>query len=224
MSSLLYTRLPGAAPLWAALAMLPVGYSSAQAQLELTVHGGIHSARLDRPERGLEQPARGISIQSAAGEATALGLRAGGTLGLHWRWDAGFVWSQNHSAIGSVGPTVPDFETHTIFVSSLIQALLTSPEARLGLRAGAGPALILHRGSGSSLLTRQADVGGMLNLSSKYSLDGRLAIRLDAQEYLFSSSFREPYAGQFVGVPVQPAGPQFRHEFILLAGLSWLTH
>jgi hypothetical protein len=81
--------------------------------------------------------------------------------------------------------------------------------------------LILHRGSGESLLDRQTDVGGMVTLSGQYSLDGRLALRLDAQEYLFNSSFREPYAGQFVGDPVQPAGSQFRHEFVILAGVSW---
>lgn len=209
--------------LLALLAMLLAGASRADAQLELTLHGGIDAARLDRPERSLEQPARGISLLSAPGEATALGLRAGAPMARRWRWDAGLVWSRNRSAIGAFGPAAPPFETRTLFVSTSIQAQLTPPDTRFGLRVGAGPALIAHQGSGTSLLTRQTDLGGMLNLTGQYSLDGRLAIRLDAQEYLFSSSFREPYSGQFVGDPVQPAGSQFRHELVVLAGFSWLT-
>jgi hypothetical protein len=213
----------GAAALGTIFVMLG-GASDARAQLEITVHGGIDAARLDRPERALDQPARGISLQSAPGEATALGLRLSGPVAPRWGWDAGLVWSRNRSALGTVGPSAPDFETHTIFASATAQALLTPPEARLGLRAGAGPALILHRGSGSSLLTRQADLGGLLNFSAQYSLDGRLGLRVDTQTYLFSSSFRDPYGGQFVGAPVQEAGSQFRHEFVLLAGLLWRTH
>jgi hypothetical protein len=204
--------------------MLVLSAPPAYAQLELTVHGGIDAARLDRPERTLEQPARGVSMLSAAGEATALGLRAGAPLARRWRWDAGLVWSLNRSALGTVGRKAPPFETQTLFLSTSIQAQLTPSEGRLGLRAGAGPALIGHRGSGTSLLTRQADLGGMLSLTGQYSLDGRLALRLDAQEYLFSSSFRDAYGGQFIGAPVQPAGSQFRHELVLLAGFSWLTH
>ena len=192
--------------------------------MEIAVQGGVDAARLDRPERSLVQPARGISLRSAPGEARALGLRASGVVALRWRLDGGLVWSRNRSALGTVGPKAPAFETHTLFLSTSMQALLLPPEARAGLRVGAGPALIVHQGSGTSLLTRQADVGAMLNLSGQYSLDGRLAIRLDAQEYLFSSSFREPYAGESVGAPVQPAGSQFRHELVVLAGLSWLTH
>jgi hypothetical protein len=197
--------------------------TAAHAQLEITAHGGVDAARLDRPERALVQPARGISLQSAPGEARALGLRASGVVAPRWRWDGGMVWSRNRSALGTVGPKAPDFETHTLFLSASMQALLLPSEARVGLRAGAGPALIVHQGSGSSLLTRQTDLGAMLSLSSQYSLDGRLAIRLDAQQYLFSSSFREPYAGQWLGAPVQPAGSRFRHELVVLAGLSWLT-
>jgi hypothetical protein len=196
----------------------------AHAQLEIAVQGGVDAARLDRPERALVQPARGVSLLSAPGEARALGLRASGAVSRRWRWDGGVVWSRNTSALGTVGPKAPEFETHTMFLSVSMQALLLPPEARVGLRVGAGPALIMHQGSGSSLLTRQADLGAMLNLSSQYSLDGRLAMRLEAQEYLFSSSFREPYAADFLGAPVQPAGSQFRRELVVLAGLSWLTH
>jgi hypothetical protein len=204
--------------------VLVVAAPRAHAQLELTVHGGVDAARLDRPERALEQPARGISMLSAPGEATALGLRVGAPMAGRWRWDAGLVFSLNRSALGTVGRKAPPFETQTLFVSTSIQAQLTPPGGRLGLRAGAGPALIGHRGSGTSLLTRQTDLGGMLSLTGQYSLDGRLALRLDAQEYLFSSSFRDAYGGQYIGAPVQPAGSQFRHELVLLAGFSWLTH
>jgi hypothetical protein len=196
--------------------------ASAAAQVEITLHGGVHAARLGRPERVLVQPARFISLQSDRGEATALGIRLGGPVTTRFGWDAGMVWSRNRSASGSFGGgTPPDFDNHTLFASATAQAMLIPPTGRLGLRLGAGPALIFHRGTGESLLNRQIDVGGMVTLSGQYSLDGRLALRLDAQEYLFNSSFREPYAGQFVGDPVQPAGSQSRHEFVILAGVAW---
>lgn len=194
------------------------------AQVELTIEGGVHAARLDRPERALEQPARGMSLQGAPGEATTLGLRFSGPLHGRWYLDGGLAWSRNRSAQGTVGPAAPDFETHTLFTSATLQARLTAPEARLGLRAGAGPALILHRGSGTSLLARQADLGALLTAGGSFSIDGRLALRLDAQEYLFSSRFADAYTPALLGAPTQPAGSRFRHEFVLLAGLSWGAH
>ena len=207
----------------AAIVMLVTGrISPAAAQVEITLHGGVHAARLDRPEREFEQPARFLSLQSAPGEAMALGIRLAAPVSARFGWDAGMVWSRNRSFSGSFGvDTRPDFENHTFFASATAQLMLTPPTGKVGLRLGAGPALILHRGTGESLLNRQTDVGGMVTLSGQYSLDGRLALRLDAQEYLFSSSFREPYLGQFVGDPVRPAGSQFRHEFVILAGVTW---
>ncbi len=196
---------------------------AARAQrVEITVYGGVHAARLDRPERALEQPGRGVSLQSAPGEATAFGLGITAPLSGPWLWDAGLVWSRNRSALGTVGLTAPAFETHTLFTSTTVRARLTPAGGRFGLSAGAGPALVLHQGSGASLLARQADLGAVLSLAGTMSLDARLGFRLDAQEYLFSSTFRDSYAPPFTGALVQASGPQFRHEFVLLAGLSWL--
>jgi hypothetical protein len=210
-------------PAWYALALAAApGVLQAQG-VELTIHGGFHAVGLDRPERALEQPGRDVSIQSAPGEATALGLRLSTPLSGRWLWDAGLVWSRNRSVLGAVGRTAPAFETHTMFTSTTVRARLTPALGRFGLSVGAGPALVLHQGSGSSLLARQADLGAVLSVAGTMNLDGRLGIRLDAQEYLFSSTFGDSYAPPFTGALVQAAGPQFRHEFVLLAGLSWLA-
>jgi hypothetical protein len=213
-----------AAFLTATLLAMTAAAPPAHAQgVELTAYGGVHSSRLNRPERSLDQPARGISLESAPGEAMALGFRVSAPLSGAWRWDVGLVWSRNRSAVGGFGfsRVAPDFETNTVFTSAMVRARLT-PASRFALSAGAGPALVLHEGSGTSLLSRQADPGAVFSLAGTMSLDGRMGIRIDAQEYLFSSTFRDSYAASPTG-GTQPAGPQFRHEFVILAGLSWLA-
>ena len=194
----------------------------AAAQVSVSVQGGVHAARIDRPERVLQQPARGTWIEGAAGEATAFGLRVGAWFSNRWGLDGGLAWSRNRSWQGSVGGTPPDFQTHTIFSSATVRAQLTAPDSRWGLQVGAGPALIFHAGSGSSLLARSSDVGALVNIGGSVRLDPRLALTLDAHEYLFSSRFAEPYT-PLVGAPL-PAGSRFRREFVLLAGFSWRTH
>lgn len=222
------THLAGIArPFWLYLApsllLLAAPLIPAAAQVEISVQGGIHAARLDRPERAVEQPTAGISLQGAKGEATTYGLRVGGWLSRRWGVDGGLALSRNHSWNGGtpIGIAQEGFETQTIFTSATLRARITSPDSRLGLVVGAGPALIFHRGSGTSLLTRNTDLGGLVDVGGSIHLSSRLAFTLDAQQYLFSSRFAEPYAGQFLGDPVQPAGSQFRHEFVILAGLSW---
>lgn len=51
-----------AMPLWAAFVLAPLGMTTAQAQVEITVHAGIDAARLDRPERG---PSSSRPVRSA---------------------------------------------------------------------------------------------------------------------------------------------------------------
>jgi hypothetical protein len=88
----------------AAVVLLATGtFSPAAAQVEITLHGGVHAARLDRPERVIEQPARFISLQSDPGEAMALGIRLAGPVTTRFGWDAGMVWSRNRSFSGSFG-------------------------------------------------------------------------------------------------------------------------
>jgi hypothetical protein len=192
-------------------------------QVVVSMHGGVHAARLDRPERAVRVPGAGIDLHGAKGEATTFGIRVGSWLSNRWGIDGGIAVSTNHSWNGGApfGLMIEEFETRTVFTSATVRARLTSPTSRLGLSIGAGPAVIFHGGSGTSLLTRNTDLGGLVDLVGNVGLTSRLGITLNLQEYLFASSFAEPYTGQFLGDPVRPAGSQFRHEFVLLTGISW---
>lgn len=207
------------------LLLLATPLVSAAAQVEISVQGGIHAARLDRPERTLIQSGE-IAIEGAKGEASTFGLRLGKWLSNRWSVDGGFALSRNRSWRGSVSiptglGTASDFQTQTIFSSATLRARITAPNSRFGLTVGAGPALIFHRGSGNSLLARNTDLGGLVDVGGSVRFSSRLAFTLDVQQYLFSSRFDEPYPGQFLGEPIQPAGSQFRHEFVILAGVAW---
>jgi hypothetical protein len=202
---------------------LLVPHAPAVAQVFISVHGGVHAARLDRPERAVLVPGAGIALAGAKGEATTFGVRVGAWLSKRWGIDGGLAVSNNHSWNGGApfGLMVEEFETRTVFTSATVRARLASSTSRLGLNIGAGPALIFHSGSGTSLLTRNTDIGGLVDVAGTIGVSSRLAVTLNLQQYLFASNFAEPYSGQFVGDPVRPAGSQFRHEFVLLTGIAW---
>jgi hypothetical protein len=166
-------------------------------------------------------PGGEIGQQGGQGEASALGLRVGHWLSERWGIEGGLVRSRNRAWSGSTAFGVEDFETRIIFTSATFRARLSAPQSKWGLAVGAGPALIFHEGSGTSLLTRNTDIGGLVDVAGSLGVSSRLAFTLNLHQYLFSSSFAEPYEGQFVGDPVQPAGSRFRHEFVILAGLAW---
>lgn len=205
------------------LSLLSIPTHPAAAQVLISVQGGVHAARLDRPERAVLVPGAGISLRGSKGEATTFGLRVGGWPSERWGIDGGIAISTNRSWAGGApfGLKIEDFETRTVFTSATVRARLTRPRSRLGLSVGAGPALIFHEGSGTSLLTRNTDVGGLVDVVGSVGVSSRLALTINLQQYLFSSSFAQPYEGQFLGDPIQPAGSKFRHEFVVLAGLSW---
>ena len=216
-----HSRLKGVFASSFLFALLPL--APADAQVYFTVHGGVHAARLDRPERAVLVPGAGIALEGGKGEATTFGVRGGGWLSNRWGIDGGIAVSNNHSWNGGApfGLMVEEFETRTVFTSATVRVRLTSPTSRLGLNIGAGPALIFHSGSGTSLLTRNTDLGGLVDVAGTVGISSRLAVALNVQQYLFASNFSQPYTGQFVGDPVRPAGSQFRHEFVILTGISW---
>ena len=201
--------------------LFPLG--PAFAQVVISIHGGVHAARLDRPERAVLVPGAGIALEGGKGEATTFGMRVSGWLSNRWGIDGGLAVSNNHSWDGGApfGLMVEEFQTRTVFASATVRARLTPPKSGLGLSIGVGPAIIFHGGSGTSLLTRNTDFGGLTDVAGSVGVTSRLAVTLNLQQYLFASNFAEPYTGQFLGDPVQPAGSQFRHEFVILTGIAW---
>jgi hypothetical protein len=191
------------------------------AQVSVTFHGGIHAGRPEAAQRAVDQPDQRTSAQGGAGEATTAGARLGMALTPRWTLDAGAAWSRSTSWEGRVSRPLPAFENHTIFASMTLQSLLSDPDSRIGLVAGAGPALIFHGGSDPALPNRQTDLGAVLMLGTVMRLDSRFSVRLDAQQYFFSSNFSQPYTPMLGGTPAEPSGSRFRHDFVMLAGLSW---
>ena len=200
--------------------LLSLAAIPAAAQVEITVHGGLHRGGPSGNHRELDEPRARTAGSRLLGEATTAGVRLGVCLSDRWQLDGGVAWSRSSNWEGAVSRTLPSFEARTLFVGSTVQGWLTQPGARLGVLAGAGPALILERGYGTTE-DQRTNLGGLLTFGAVMRLDHQFSVRLDAQQYLFSSTFAETYTPH-LGTPPMPArASSLRHDFVLLAGFSW---
>jgi hypothetical protein len=192
----------------------------AAAQVELTFHGGLHMGGAGGMRRELDQPTRVAGHSRLLGEATTAGARLGIGLSERWQWDGGVAWSRSSNWEGAVSRTLPSFEAQTLFLSSTVQGWLTQPGSRFGVVAGAGPALIFQRGDDASAF-QQTNLGGLVSFGGVMRLDHRFSVRIDAQQYLFSSTFGDSYTPHLGTAPAPEHGSRLRHDFVVLAGFSW---
>ena len=190
----------------------------AAAQVEVTVQGGLH-VDVAAAAHGREQPERPRDARRLPGEATTTGVRVAVGLAPRWQLDGGVAWSRSSTWEGAVSRTLPSFDAHSMFISSTIQGRLTEPEARFGVVAGMGPAVIVQRGNG--VADDQTNLGGLLTFGGVMRLDRRFSLRLDAQQYLFSSAFDDPYTPHLGTAPTPEHAAGMRHDFVVLAGFSW---
>ena len=212
--------------MWHRCASLPISLlfsltaMPAAAQVELTFHGGLHMGGAGGGRHALEQPARATASGRLLGEATTAGARLGIDLSEGWQLDGGVAWSRSSNWEGAVSRTLPSFEAQTLFLSSTVQGWLTQPGSRIGVVAGAGPALIFQRGHGASAV-HQTNLGGMVSVGGVMRLDHRFSVRIDAQQYLFSSTFDDSYTPHLGTAPAPEHASRLRHDFVVLAGFSW---
>ena len=212
--------------MWHRCSSLPISFLlsltaiPAAAQVEVTFHGGLHMGGAGGTRHALEQPARSPGPSRLLGEATTAGARLGVGLSERWQLDGGVAWSRSSNWEGAVSRTLPSFEAQTLFLSSTVQGWLTEPGSRIGVVAGVGPALIFQRGHGTSS-AQQTNLGGMLSFSGVMRLDHQFSVRIDAQQYLFSSTFDDSYTPHLGTAPAPEHASRLRHDFVLLAGFSW---
>ena len=106
--------------------ILCLAATPAAAQVEVTVHGGLHLDLAGGPRSGLEQTERPRGARRWAGEATTAGTRVAVGLSRGWQLDGGVAWSRNSNWEGAVSRTIPSFEARAMFISSTVQGWLTS--------------------------------------------------------------------------------------------------
>lgn len=198
---------------------LTLAANPAAAQVEVTIHGGLHSG-LEGARNRREQPTPATGPTRVLGGATTAGLRLGVGLSDRWQLDGGVAWSRNGNWEGAVSRSLPSFEGRTLFLGSTVQGFLTQPGARLGVFAGAGPALIFERGYGTAADER-TNLGGMLTFGAVMRIDPQFSVRLDAQQYLFSGTFEDNQTPHLGTAPMRQHASGLRHDFVLLAGFSW---
>ncbi|HEU4474017.1 MAG TPA: hypothetical protein VFR72_04215 [Gemmatimonadales bacterium] len=193
----------------------------AAAQVEITIHGGLH-AGVGAAQYGREQqPSRpSRSSNRLLGEATTAGARLGVAISERWQIEGGAAWARSSNWEGAVSRALPSVEDRTMFLSGTLQGWLTSPESRVGVVAGLGPALIQESRRGASS-ARHVNLGGLVSIGGVMRLDRRLSVRIDAQQYLFSSPLDRSYAPHFGALSSAQPSSALRHDLVILAGFSW---
>jgi hypothetical protein len=213
------------------LAVLPltVGFSDGMAQAELSLHAGVHVDRVDHPDRILSSGSS--AIISTKGEASVLGARAGYWFhpGLGLQFDvsrsSNSSWGTtpgsspslvNFSGSGGIPAPATDLSglvnrTTYLSVRGIVR---TAPGGSFQLFAAAGPALIVHSGTGTSLLTRNTDPGGVVEAGFRVRVARQVGVELALSNYLYDSRFLGTADGNI---------EDFRDDFLITPGLvySW---
>lgn len=203
------------------MALLLVVPAGLRAQVVITAQGGVHLGGV-RPTQSVQQASgsRTSGTRGVTGEATTAGARVGLGISRDWILDGGVAWSHSSSRSSAVGQPTPPIGPRTLFASSTIQTRLSNPASRLILIGGVGPALIFERGDGTAA-TRRTNIGGLATLAAVLRVDTRTALRLDAQQYFFSGDIGDTYLPHLGTAVPRSAGARTRHDFVLLAGISW---
>ncbi len=187
----------------------------------LTLQGGIHLDRFDRPERMNQQAMGGsdyIYAFTSRGEAPTVGLRVTRWLGGHLGVDGGLALAHNASWSGGLLEGESGPRKLTLFGSVAPVWRVLAPSSTFQLQLGAGPAFVGHMGTGESLLTRSTDLGGMAMADASLRLSRRLRLVVDAQNYRFRSSFDRAVL-PFGATQPYPAGSVTRSEWVFQSGL-----
>jgi hypothetical protein len=194
-----------------------VGSGPVLAQWDVAVHGGVHVDRVERPDRVVTEA--GAEMYAAKGEASALGARGGYWLRPALGLQLAASRSSNASWQGQTPVPGPGFANRTTYLSA--RGVARTPEDRaISLFAAAGPAVMLHGGSGTNLRSRDTELGGVLEGGARIRIAGRLGMELTLSNYLYPTRYPDAAPVELDGT-VEPAGSTVRHDLLLLTGITY---
>ena len=189
---------------------------SASGQLDVTLNLGVHFDRLDQPHRLITTP--DDQVFSTRGEAPTIGLRTTYWLRSHLGVEAGFATSQNQSWEGGGLMPIPTMNKRTSFASLAAVWRPFDAARRVQPRLAVGPAVILHSGSGESLLARQWDLGVVGSAGVHLRVSKSVQLGFDLQNYRFSTDFKQ-YSSS--GHTISRGEVIRRSEWLLLPAIRW---
>jgi hypothetical protein len=193
----------------------------APAQVEVAAHGGVHVDRATESDRVVTEG--GASMWATKGEASVIGARLGYWVRPALGLQLDVSRSSNESWFGSTPLPPPSFLNRTTYVSGRGVAR-TAPTGGLQLFIAAGPALMLHGGTGTNLRSRDTDLGGVLEAGARLRVAGRLGVQLALSNYFYGSRYTAVApSGHSGSEPTTSPGSAFRHDLLVMTGLvlSW---
>ena len=181
------------------------------AQFDLSAGYGITERVNERPRRTLTDSF--ADLTDSPGEGTTVWLR-----GSYWfaekmavQASGTYMWDTSFSGGGRV--PLPDFQVNTTYLDARVIYAPFGSLADLGLEVGIGPAIILHGGTGSSLLSRQTDIGISFSGAARVRIAGGFGAQADGQIHWYSS--------QFKAIGNVPATSESQRDWTLSLGVGW---
>jgi opacity protein-like surface antigen len=86
--------------------------------------------------------------------------------------------------------------------------------ANWAIHLGAGPAVISRGGDAFEDADGKTDIGGVLNVGASFDLTPQVAIRLDAEDYLYSAKFEDSESG------VELGDSKFQNDLLFTGGIA----
>ncbi len=105
--------------------------------------------------------------------------------------EGGFAYSITDAEADIAGTTFEEDANVMLATLMGLYQFAPSPTAPFMLHVGAGPALIIHGGDAYEDVEGTTDIGGSIIFGGTYDVSDMLAIRFNAQDFMYSAKFGE---------------------------------
>ncbi len=200
-----------------------------QVMVDITGYGGLYLAVTDWDFSEEIAQAGGFTT-ATAGQAAA--VLFGGRLTV-WATDVfgvegGFAFALSDVELEATAPgegvqdicdEVIDGEVFpcdaNVWLASLkaLYRFMPQPGGIIAIHIGGGVAVIGRTGDAFEDTDGKTDIGGVLNIGATFDVTPQVAIRLDAEDYIYSAKFEDAETGEALG------DSQFQNDLVITGGI-----